>query len=134
LSNVELPLIYQGGLSRAEREERATRALEAVGLADRMAHHPRELSGGQQQRVAIARALVTEPALLLADEPTGNLDSRSSAEIMALFEALNRAGITIVLVTHEPDIARYAHRLLTIHDGLLASDTTRVEELIYDHR
>jgi putative ABC transport system ATP-binding protein len=135
LENVELPLIYRGGLSRTERRERAEHALEAVGLGARMEHHPRELSGGQQQRVAIARALVTEPALLLADEPTGNLDSRASAEIMDLFESLNQTGKTIVLVTHEPDIAQRARRVLTIHDGRLASDTTRTEEaeLIYDH-
>ena len=123
LQNVELPLIYQGERDQNERRERAARALHAVGLGDRMDHHPRELSGGQQQRVAIARALVTEPALLLADEPTGNLDSHSSEEIITLFQNLNRNGITIVLVTHEPDIALHAQRVLGIHDGLLASDT-----------
>ena len=135
LENVELPLIYHGGYSAEERRERAERTLEAVGLGERMEHHPRELSGGQQQRVAIARALVTEPALLLADEPTGNLDSHASEEIMALFEELNRGGKTIVLVTHEPDIAHHAHRLLTIHDGHLASDTRREVEVeeVYDH-
>ena len=129
LENVELPLIYSGALSRAERQERAAAALEAVGLADRMEHRPRELSGGQQQRVAIARALVTGPALLLADEPTGNLDSHSSHEVMALFSELNRQGITIVVVTHEADVAGYARRVLTIRDGLLASDTARAAEL-----
>jgi len=122
LANVELPLIYGGERNRAARRERAARALEAVGLADRMEHRPRELSGGQQQRVAIARALVNQPALLLADEPTGNLDSRSSSEIIALFGQLNAQGITIILVTHEPDVARAARRVLTIRDGLLASD------------
>jgi ABC-type lipoprotein export system ATPase subunit len=122
LENVALPLVYLGGVSSEERQSRAQAALEVVGLGERMHHRPKELSGGQQQRVAIARALITEPALLLADEPTGNLDSRSSAEIMALFEELNGRGITVVLVTHEPDIAAHARRVLTIHDGLLASD------------
>jgi putative ABC transport system ATP-binding protein len=130
LANAELPLIYGGERRPAVRRERAAQALAAVGLADRMTHRPRELSGGQQQRVAIARALVSEPALLLADEPTGNLDSRSSAEIMALFGQLNSQGITIILVTHEPDVARCARRVLTIRDGLLASDTVMTE----DHR
>ncbi len=129
LANVALPLLYDGTLSRDEREERALLALEAVGLTDRLWHHPRELSGGQQQRVAIARALVTDPALLLADEPTGNLDSHSSAELMALFRELNKAGITIVLVTHEAAVAEYAHRTLTIHDGLLASDSATSTEV-----
>ena len=125
LANTELPLIYQGELARKERQERAVRALQAVGLANRMEHRPRELSGGQQQRVAIARALVGEPALLLADEPTGNLDSRSSADIMALLKQLNANGNTIVLVTHEPDIASMARRVLTLRDGLLASDVVQ---------
>ena len=125
LENVGLPLIYTGRMRRDERKERAVAALERVGLADRMEHRPRELSGGQQQRVAIARALVTEPSLLLADEPTGNLDSRSSEELMELFEELHRHGITVVLVTHEPDVAKHARRVLTIRDGLLASDTTQ---------
>jgi len=127
LANVELPLVYAGELSRAERRVRAVQALERVGLADRTAHRPRELSGGQQQRVAIARALVTQPALLLADEPTGNLDSRSSTEIMALFQELNQYGITIVLVTHESYVAQAARGVLTIRDGLLASDTRQSE-------
>lgn len=126
LDNVELPLIYQGHRNKAERRERAAAALEAVGLGDRMEHHPRELSGGQQQRVAIARALVTQPAILLADEPTGNLDSHSSEEVMALFEELNSKGITVILVTHEPDVAAHAHRTITIRDGLVASDTRKV--------
>src|SRR5215211_1134262 len=125
LANVELPLIYGGERNRTARREQAVQALEAVGLADRMEHRPTELSGGQQQRVAIARALVNRPALLLADEPTGNLDSHSSTEIIALFGQLNAQGITIVLVTHEPDVARSARRVLTIRDGLLASDDHR---------
>ncbi len=127
LANVELPLIYGGERHTSLRRDRATQALGAVGLADRMEHRPRELSGGQQQRVAIARALVTQPALLLADEPTGNLDSHSSAEIMALFSQLNAQGITIILVTHEQDVARTARRVLTMRDGLLASDTTVIQ-------
>jgi putative ABC transport system ATP-binding protein len=128
LDNVELPLLYGGKLRRAERRERAEEALTAVGLEDRMEHRPRELSGGQQQRVAIARALVTEPAILLADEPTGNLDSHSSAEIMALFEELNRKGITIIIVTHEPEVAAHARRILTIRDGLLADDKRKAQD------
>jgi putative ABC transport system ATP-binding protein len=128
--NVALPLVYLGGVSTAERLERAKVVLEQVGLGDRLQHRPKELSGGQQQRVAIARALITRPALLLADEPTGNLDSRASIEIMALFKELNQNGITVVLVTHEPDIAKNAARVLTVHDGLLDSDTaTRPQPL-----
>ena len=123
LENVALPLIYLGGVSTAERLDRARQVLEQVGLGDRVDHRPKELSGGQQQRVAIARALITRPALLLADEPTGNLDSRASIEIMALFKELNQSGITVVLVTHEPDIAANAARVLTVRDGLLDSDT-----------
>src|SRR5437762_6059467 len=123
LQNVELPLVYRGNIKRQQRYELASSALEAVGLEDRMEHHPRELSGGQQQRVAIARALVTQPAILLADEPTGNLDSHSTEEIMQLFEDLNRRGITLILVTHEHDVAMHAHRIITIRDGLVASDT-----------
>ena len=122
LENVALPLIYLGGVSAEERAQRAQAVLELVGLGDRLDHRPKQLSGGQQQRVAIARALVTRPALLLADEPTGNLDSKSSIEILALFEQLNAQGITVVLVTHEPDIAAHAQRVLTVRDGLLASD------------
>ena len=121
--NVALPLVYLGGVPTAERLERAKQVLEQVGLGERLHHRPKELSGGQQQRVAIARALITRPALLLADEPTGNLDSRASVEIMALFKQLNQNGITVVLVTHEPDIAANAARVLTVHDGLLDSDT-----------
>ncbi|HET6261892.1 MAG TPA: ABC transporter ATP-binding protein, partial [Chloroflexia bacterium] len=123
LENVELPLVYRGNMPHETREELAAAALEAVPLADRMEHRRRDLSAWHQQRVAIARALVTNPALLLADEPTGNLDSHSSREIMTLFEELNRKGITIIVVTHESDVAAHTHRVMTIRDGLLASDT-----------
>ncbi len=122
LENVALPLVYLGGVPGEERQARAQEMLELVGLGDRMHHRPKELSGGQQQRVAIARALITRPALLLADEPTGNLDSHSSAEIMTLLDELNTQGITIVLVTHEAEIAAHAARVLTVRDGLLDSD------------
>ena len=121
LENVELPLLYAGMPTR-ERRARARDKLAAVGLAERAAHHPSQLSGGQQQRVAIARALVNDPAVLLADEPTGNLDTRTSVEILALMQQLNRQGITIVLVTHEPDIAAFASRVLTFRDGRLLRD------------
>jgi len=121
LENVELPLVYAGVSSR-ERTARAKQALERVGLGERLDHTPSQLSGGQQQRVAIARALVGNPRLLLADEPTGNLDSRTSVEVMALFQELGRSGITIVLVTHEPDIAAYAARVIVLKDGQVASD------------
>jgi len=124
LHNVELPLIY-AGVPAKERRERAAAMLERVGLGSRMGHKPSELSGGQRQRVAIARALVNEPAILLADEPTGNLDSQTSEEIMALFAELHREGQTIVLVTHEPDIAQHAQRIVTLRDGLIASDVRR---------
>jgi putative ABC transport system ATP-binding protein len=119
LNNVALPLVYRG-LSSAERLKRAKEALESVGLGDRLDHLPSELSGGQKQRVAIARALVQEPDLLLADEPTGNLDSRSSHEIMELFEALHRQGKTIVMVTHEPDVGARAQRIVRLRDGRVA--------------
>lgn len=124
--NVELPLIYRG-VGTKERRVRARAALEEVGLGDRAHHHPNQLSGGQQQRVAIARALVTRPPLLLADEPTGNLDSRTSMEIMALLQDLNRGGITIVLVTHEPDIAACAKRVVRLRDGRIESDVTQIQ-------
>ncbi|HET6720177.1 MAG TPA: ABC transporter ATP-binding protein [Rhodocyclaceae bacterium] len=121
LDNVELPLLY-AGVEKAERVARARRRLEQVGLGDRLDHLPNQLSGGQQQRVAIARALVGNPRLILADEPTGALDSRTSVEVMALLQALNRDGITIVLVTHEPDVAAFAGRLIHFRDGQVISD------------
>jgi putative ABC transport system ATP-binding protein len=121
LENVELPMLYQG-VPVAERHRRAAAALDRVGLGDRLDHTPAQLSGGQQQRVAIARALVNSPKLLLADEPTGNLDSRTSVEVMALFQALNDEGITIVLVTHEHDIAEHAKRIVIFKDGNVLSD------------
>jgi putative ABC transport system ATP-binding protein len=124
LHNVELPLIYNGTASE-ERIERAKAALKAVDLADRMMHKPNELSGGQRQRVAVARALVNNPAIILADEPTGNLDSQTGAEIMALFDRLHQQGNTIVLVTHEHDIAEYAHRIIHLKDGKVAGDERR---------
>lgn len=121
LHNVELPLIY-AGLRSSERHEKATAALTSVELGDRVTHRPNELSGGQRQRVAIARALVNHPSILLADEPTGALDTKTSIEIMALFEKLHAEGNTIILVTHEPDIAERAHRIITIRDGEIESD------------
>ncbi len=122
LQNVELPMIY-AGVSGKERRKKAISALERVGLAERMHHKPNEMSGGQKQRVAIARALVNSPAIILADEPTGNLDSTSSEEIMSVFQDLNREGVTIILVTHESDIAEHTKRVLRFRDGLLKSDT-----------
>jgi putative ABC transport system ATP-binding protein len=124
LENVELPLIY-AGVPKKERLDRAMKMLHRVGLGDRAHHHPAQLSGGQQQRVAIARALVTEPLIIFADEPTGALDSHTSLEIMALFQELNRQGMTVVLVTHEPDVARFARRLLRFRDGQLVSDESQ---------
>jgi putative ABC transport system ATP-binding protein len=121
LHNVELPLIY-GGTGGRERRQRAEHVLERVGLADRMTHRPSELSGGQRQRVAVARALVNDPAILLADEPTGNLDSRTGADIMALFDELHATGQTILTVTHEHDVAMHAHRRITLLDGFIESD------------
>src|SRR5271163_4694418 len=127
LHNVELPMIYNGTPSE-ERQERAKKALAQVDLADRMMHKPNELSGGQRQRVAIARALVNSPSIVLADEPTGNLDSKTGAEIMALFENLYQQGNTIILVTHENDIAQHAHRIIHIRDGKIASDEAVVKK------
>jgi len=122
LENVELPMLY-AGIEATERHRRAMEALTAVGLAGREQNHPNQLSGGQQQRVAVARALVNQPALILADEPTGNLDSRTSVEVMEIFQRLNRErGITLILVTHEPDIAEYAHRVVVFKDGKIKKD------------
>jgi len=124
LHNVELPLIY-AGIPAEERAQRAKAALTSVGMGDRMNHKPNELSGGQRQRVAVARALVNKPAIILADEPTGNLDSQTGNEIMALFDRLHSEGNTIVLVTHEHDIAEYAHRIVSIRDGVVAKDEVK---------
>ena len=121
LDNVAIPLIY-AGLSKKERIAKAKQAMEMVGLGDRMDHKPNELSGGQRQRVAIARAIVNDPAIILADEPTGNLDTKTSLEIMAIFEKIHNAGNTIILVTHEPDIAEYAHQIVRLRDGLIEND------------
>src|SRR6476620_7676220 len=132
LRNVELPLVY-AGVPAKEREQRARGALEKVELASRMAHRPNELSGGQRQRVAIARALVNNPSILLADEPTGNLDSKTGVEIMGVFERLHAGGNTIVLVTHEADIAAYAHRVIHIRDGQVEKDVARGEPVVSAH-
>jgi len=123
LRQVELPLIYAGVAGR-ERKQRAQAALETVGLGERMSHKPDELSGGQQQRVAIARALVTEPSIIMADEPTGNLDTRSGNEVLRIFQQLNEKGITVIFVTHDPEIAAYSQRVIHIRDGLLEKDET----------
>jgi ABC-type lipoprotein export system ATPase subunit len=131
LENVELPMMYGGRFQAGQRRDRARAVLARVGLAERMDHHPGQLSGGQQQRVAIARALANEPAILMADEPTGNLDTRTSEEVMALFAELNRRdGITVILVTHDQDIARDARRTLVLRDGRVVVDTTRFEEAV----
>jgi ABC-type lipoprotein export system ATPase subunit len=128
LENVELPLLYSVGVSARERHRRATAMLQRVGLGDRLDHHPGQLSGGQQQRVAIARALVNEPSLLMADEPTGNLDSRTSREVIDLFRKLNEEqAITVILVTHDPDVARHAKRIIALRDGRIVEDTPDVE-------
>ena len=121
LENVALPMVY-AGMGRNERMDRAREVLEQVGLGDRMNHRPNELSGGQRQRVAVARALVNRPDLLLADEPTGNLDTKTSIEIMALFEEIHAAGNTVIIVTHEEDIAAHARRVVRLRDGVVASD------------
>jgi putative ABC transport system ATP-binding protein len=124
LENVALPLVYSG-ISKKERLEKAAMVLEQVNLKDRMTHKPNELSGGQRQRVAIARALVNDPAIILADEPTGNLDSKTSVEIMNIFESIHQAGNTVIIVTHEPDIAEFARRVVRMKDGNIESDTVR---------
>ena len=129
LENVELPMLYARGLTTTQQREGALRALDLVGLADRADHYPNQLSGGQQQRVAIARALVNQPVLLLADEPTGNLDSRTSVEIMGVFQRLNAQGLTILMVTHESDISRYAKRTIVMRDGLIVADSPVAERL-----
>jgi len=126
VANVELPLMY-GGMKRTERRRIALLALEAVGLGDRVDHLPSELSGGQQQRVAVARALATRPAMILADEPTGNLDSESSREVLEIFARLNQRGRTVVLITHEDDVAAYARRIIRLRDGLVVSDSAARE-------
>lgn len=128
LENVELPLLYAVGVSARERHRRAIAMLQRVGLGDRMDHHSGQLSGGQQQRVAIARALINEPSLLMADEPTGNLDSRTSREVIELFRHLNEdQGLTVVLVTHDPDVARHAKRIIALRDGQIVEDTPDVD-------
>jgi putative ABC transport system ATP-binding protein len=133
LRNVELPLIYDG-IGKRERRERAMEALTMVGLENRAGHRPNELSGGQRQRVAIARALINKPAIILADEPTGNLDSRTGEEIMATFEELNDRGVTVILVTHEQDIALCAKRVVAIRDGLATRDEPVMERKIASHK
>ena len=128
LENVALPLVY-AGISKSKREAKARQVLESVGLGDRVDHKPNELSGGQRQRVAIARALVNDPSIILADEPTGNLDTKTSIEIMEIFEEIHKAGNTVILVTHEPDISQHAHRIIRLRDGLVESDV-RNENII----
>jgi putative ABC transport system ATP-binding protein len=127
LENVALPLVY-AGMRESERKARATEVLEQVGLSDRMSHKPNELSGGQRQRVAVARALVNRPSIILADEPTGNLDSKTSQEIMRLFGDIHKAGNTVILVTHEEDIAAHAHRVIRMLDGEIAQDTLQLQK------
>jgi putative ABC transport system ATP-binding protein len=129
LDNVELPLLYRSGIRASERHRRAHEMLETVGLTDRRDHHPNQLSGGQQQRVAIARSLINRPSIVLADEPTGNLDSRTSTEIMDIFQRLNQEhGITVILITHERDISEYGHRIIRFRDGLVVSDQTNANQ------
>ena len=132
LENVELPMMYTGSCTTQQRHARARALLERVGLSDRLDHHPGQLSGGQQQRVAIARALANEPSILMADEPTGNVDSRTSEEVMALFKELNqRDGLTVVLVTHDQEIGRHARRTVVMRDGLVVADTTNFDEAVH---
>lgn len=131
LDNVALPMVY-AGYSKSERNERATQVLTQVGLADRMDHKPNQLSGGQRQRVAVGRALVNKPAIILADEPTGNLDSKTSVEIMGLFNEIHAKGNTVILVTHEEDIAAYAHRVIRLRDGLIESDTLNTKIHVHE--
>lgn len=131
IENVELPLLYSRGINARERHRRAVEKLELVGLGERMHHHPSQLSGGQQQRVAIARALVNEPSILMGDEPTGNLDSRTSSEIINLFWQLNQEQqLTVILVTHDQDVARHARRNIVLRDGQVVTDTTNVSEAV----
>lgn len=136
LENVALPLVY-AGMNKQQRTEKAMSVMEKVGLADRVAHKPNELSGGQRQRVAIARALVNDPAIILADEPTGNLDTKTSIEIMSIFEIIHNSGNTVILVTHEPDIADHAHRIIRLRDGRIESDMLN-QNIVYsdnpDHK
>ncbi len=132
LENVELPLLYTKGISSIERKRRAVEKLTTVGLGNRLDHHPSQLSGGQQQRVAIARALVNEPSILMADEPTGNLDSKTSREVIGLFHELNQSsGITVVLVTHDANVAKNAKRVVVLHDGGIACDTTDFQQALH---
>lgn len=131
LDNVALPMVY-AGFSKSERNERATEVLTQVGLADRMDHKPNQLSGGQRQRVAVGRALVNKPAIILADEPTGNLDSKTSVEIMGLFNEIHAKGNTVILVTHEEDIAAYAHRVIRLRDGVIESDSVNTNIQVHE--
>lgn len=130
LENVELPLLYSRSGQKKKTRDKAVAALEMVGLAHRMDHHPNQLSGGQQQRVAIARALVNDPAIILADEPTGNLDSRTTVDVLSVFQTLNERGITLILVTHEPDVASYAKRVVSMRDGRIQTDRMVEDRLI----